>query len=133
MPTRPREPACWVVEGFSVKHSSWDAPEVREAVAQGQPLPDAQGEWTVDGIIPRDYAWPKTLRHAVRTAESIRRVDLRCRGPRAAPLRLRNLETGEIATLDWVGRLHLRARVHVPGRPDSVIMPHRARLRRGPR
>lgn len=129
----PREPACWVVEGFSLKRASWFAPAVRAALAHGHPIPDTHGAWTVDNIIPRSYAWPKTLRRALRTVEAIRRVDLRCRGPRVAPLRLRHVETGELRALDWVGRLHLRARVHVPGTPDSVIMPHRARLRPAPR
>jgi hypothetical protein len=113
-------PACWVVEGF------WTKPEYAMRALAGQPIPDEGHEWTIDAR----YSWPKTLRQALHTAELIRRMELRVQGNNPVQLRLRNTDTGEIGELEWYGRLRLTSRYHVPGTPDTVIMPHKARLRR---
>jgi hypothetical protein len=116
-------PACWVVEGF------WTKPEhvfaAMNARGEQQPIPDEWREW----IVVEGYSWPKTLRQALYVATLVRLVELQVRGANPAPLRLRNRDTGEVEELEWYGQVRLTARYHVPGTPDTVIMPHRARLR----
>jgi hypothetical protein len=113
-------PACWVVEGF------WTKPKhAFTAMRAGESIPDEWREWTAD----ERYSWPKTLRQALHAAELIRRSELRLRGNEPVPLRLRNTDTGEIGEIEWYGRSTLTARYHVPGTPDTAIMPYKARLR----
>lgn len=112
---KPESPA-WAVEGY------W---ATRESFLHLFPDPaHSHRAWQ----IAEDYQWPKSLRYAIRLAENLRRRELRLRGIYAVPLRLKNIKTGEIREIEWYGEYHLKAKWHVPGEPDQLIMPHKARI-----
>jgi hypothetical protein len=95
----------------------------------------AQGLWasppfTMDGHQQRKWQddqsmqWPKTLQQALHSLRQMRLKEIQLRGDKAIELRLRNIATGEIRTVQWTGAQNFLSRYENDPSPTLTMPTH---------